>query len=152
MFSVGWPLLNLKDKKVDLVYDRATIKGRQLHEIEYRPKKTLGNMKVKLYFDMEAHRHVRTEYRVRVRDDMSITPTGESAEGLIMRGVPDSIYVLTETFDDFKTVGPMTLPHQYTIDYSVEGQGPAFIGKWTLQAAEWAFNEAYDERIFIAQK
>jgi len=46
----------------------------------------------------------------------------------------------------------MTLPHDYTLDYSVEGQGHSFIGKWTMKASQWAFNRTYDEAIFIAQK
>jgi len=71
VFSIGWPLLNLKEKQVELEYRETTIDGRRLHEIEYRPKDSLRDMKIKLYFDQETNRHVRTEYRVRVRDDMS---------------------------------------------------------------------------------
>ena len=70
----------------------------------------------------------------------------------LRQGVPDSIYVLTEKFDDFKKVGAMTLPHSYTLDYSVEGQGSTFIAKWTMKASQWAFNRALDERLFVAQK
>jgi len=150
VFSGGWPLLNLKEKQADLAYHEVTVDGRQMHEIEYRPKKGLRDVKIKLYFDMETGRHVRTEYRVRVRDDMSAVPS-ETVPSL-KQGLPDSIYVLTEKFDDFKTAGGLTLPHSYTIDYSVEGQGRTFIAKWIVQAAQWAFNQTYDERIFVAQK
>ncbi len=58
----------------------------------------------------------------------------------LQQGLPDSIYVLIEKFDDFKKVGAMTLPHSYTMDYSVEGQGHTFIAKWTMKAVQWAFN------------
>jgi hypothetical protein len=166
IFSAGWPLLNLQEKQVDLTYRETTIDGRRLHEIEYRPKQSLRDMKIKLYFDLETYRHVRTEYRVRIRDDMSASPGGlgtrtgnfqapsldESGFDTLRGGLPDSIYVLIEKFDDFKKVGAMTLPHSYAIDYSVEGQGHSFIGKWTMKAVQWAFNRAYDERIFVAQK
>jgi hypothetical protein len=67
-------------------------------------------------------------------------------------GLPDSIYVLVEKFDDFKKVGALTLPHSYTLEYSVEGQGHTFIAKWIMKASQWAFNRTYDDRIFIAQK
>lgn len=166
VLSGGWPLLHLKERQADLKYSKATIDGRQLHEIEYRPKKSLRDVKIKLYFDPETNRHVRTEYRVRVRDDMSAAPgggatrtgrfqvPGQGTGGLetLSGGLPDSIYVLVEKFDDFKKAGELTLPHRYTMDYSVEGQGHTFIAKWTMQAVQWAFNKTYDERIFAAQK
>ena len=76
VFSTGWPLLNLKDKPVTLAYREATIDGRRLHEIEYHPKQGFGDMKIKLYFDLETYRHVRTEYRLLVHDDMSAAPGG----------------------------------------------------------------------------
>ena len=76
VFSTGWPLLNLQEKQVALTYRETTIDGRRLHEIEYRPKQGLNDMKIKLYFDLETYRHVRTEYRVRVRDDTSAGPGG----------------------------------------------------------------------------
>jgi hypothetical protein len=171
VLSRGWPLLNLKEKQVDLKYRETTIDGRPLHEIEYRPKNSLRDVKIKLYFDLETYRHVRTEYRIRIRDDMSASPGGgatrtgrfqapdQNNSGLnstgfeaLQGGLPDSIYVLVEKFDDFKKVGAMTLPHSYTIDYSVEGQGHTFLGKWTLTAKQWVFNRTYDERIFVAQK
>jgi hypothetical protein len=156
VFSTGWPLLNLKDKPVTLAYREATIDGRRLHEIEYRPNQGLRDMKIKLYFDLETYRHVRTEYRVQVRDDMSAASVsiGGDTSGFatLRQGLPDSYYVLTEKFDDFKKVGAMMLPHSYTIDYSVEGQGHSFIAKWTMKAVQWAFNRIYDEKIFVAQK
>ena len=166
IFSAGWPLLNLQEKQADLTYRETTIDGRRLHEIEYRPKQGLRDMKIKLYFDLETYRHVRTEYRVRVRDDMSASPGGsgtrtgtfqapaQDASGFdaLRGGLPDSIYVLIEKFDDFKKVGAMTLPHSYNMDYSVEGQGQAFIASWTMNAVQWAFNSTYDDLIFVAQK
>jgi hypothetical protein len=166
VFSEGWPLLNLQKKQVELKYRETTIDGRRLHEIEYRPKQSLRNMKIKLYFDLDTYRHVRTEYRVQVRDDMSAAPGGSGTRtgkfqapgdgtggfDTLRQGLPDSIYVLVEQFDDFQKVGAMTLPHTYTMNYSVEGQGQSFIAKWTMKAVQWAFNRTYDEKIFVAQK
>jgi hypothetical protein len=168
VFSGRWPLLDLKEKQADLKYRETTIDDRRLHEIEYRPKNSLRDVKIKLYFDFETFRHVRTEYRVRIRDDMSAAPGGNGTRtgsfqvpgsvavsptvSPLNQGLPDSIYTLVEKFDDFKKVGALTLPHSYIIDYSAEGQGHAFIAKWTMKASQWAFNRTYDDRIFIAQK
>jgi hypothetical protein len=166
VLSERWPLLNLQQKEAEMKYGEATIDGRRLHEIEYRPKQGLRDMKIKLYFDPDTHRHVRTEYRVRVRDDMSASPGGAgtrsgrfqeadadpSGFSTLSQGLPDSIYVLVERFDDFKKIGAITLPHSYTMEYSVEGQGHSFIAKWNLKAVQWAFNRDYDDKIFQAQK
>ncbi len=167
ILSGAWPLLDLKQKNADLKYRETTVEGRRLHEIEYQPKQTLRDMKIRMYFEPESCRHVRTEYQVRIRDDMSAapaggqtrsgrfqTPGGDSGSGFetLRQGLPDSIYVLVEKFDDFKKVGGLILPHSYTIHYSVEGQGGSFIAEWTMKAQQWAFNKSYDERIFKAQK
>lgn len=166
VLSDGWPLLNLQQKEPVMKYGEATIDGRRLYEIEYRPKQGLRDMKIKLYFDPETYRHVRTEYRVRVRDDMSASPGGAgtrtgkfqaadqdpSGFSTLSQGLPDSIYVLVEKFDDFKKIGAITLPHSYTMEYSVEGQGHSFIAKWNMKAVQWAFNRDYDDKIFQAQK
>ena len=169
VFSGGWPLRHLEGKERKFKYRETTVDDRRLHEIEYRPEHRLENMKVRLYFDLETCRHVRTEYRVRIRDDMSAAPGGggtrtgrfqatakgpEGASGFdtLSGGLPDSIYVLIEEFDDFKKVGAMELPHKYSIYYSLEGQGTAFVGKWTITVGQWAFNRDYDNNIFAAQK
>lgn len=166
VYSGGWPLPHFQEDMAWLKYDSVKVDDRRLHEIEYRPKRSLRDVKIKLYFDPETFHHVRTEYRVRVRDDMSAGPGGGGSrtgtfqrgntepDGLeaLSQGLPDSIYVLIEKFDDFKKVGAMTLPHSYSIDYSVEGQGHTFIGKWFLRADQWAFNRTYDNKIFEAQK
>ena len=46
----------------------------------------------------------------------------------------------------------MTLPHKYGIEYSIEGQGQSFIGRWTITAEKWIFNRTFDENLFVAQK
>jgi hypothetical protein len=163
----AWPLLDLKQRNVDLNYRETTIEGRRLHAIEYQPRQTLRDTKIKIYFDPETFHHVRTEYQVRIRDDMSAAPGGgQTMSGrfqapgqdpgvgfqTLHQGLPDSIYVLVEKFDDFKKVGGLVLPHSYAIYYSVEGQGGSFIAEWTMKAAQWAFNKTYDKRIFEAQK
>ena len=152
--SGSWPLLDLKDKQVELKYRQTTIDGRQLLEIEYQPKQVLRDMKIRMYFEPETYHHVRTEYQVRHRDDVSVSETPQAGNGrfVLREGVADSIYDLIEKFEDFQKTGDITLPHSYSIDYSVEGQGASFVGKWTLKANQWDFGKTYNERIFKAQK
>jgi len=169
--SVGWSLLDIQKKQATLKSRETTIDGKKLYELEYLPKKGFGDVKVKLYFDTESFRHVRTEYTVRHRDDASALPSITSGaipedrsrdqtvisplakKATAMDNQADSIYKLVERFDDFQTVGGVTLPFSYYIDYSVEGSGNAFIGHWVNKAAgKFTNNGEIDASFFQAQK
>jgi hypothetical protein len=151
--SCAWPLLHLQGKNTTLVYDIEEKDGRRLHRLEYRPEKNLGDLKVKLYFDFDTFRHVRTEYRVRINMDMSMPqPDTDSSGGAMFQNIPDSIYVLTEKFDDFREEGGLMLPHKYTIDYSVEGQGQSFVACWTTRLNNRVYNGKINPQSFTAQR
>jgi hypothetical protein len=161
--SVNWPsMLENVNEPDKLKLEKAMIDDQDLYVLEW-PMKTLGNVKIQMYFDPATYHHVRTVYTIRVREDVSVQADGyegqlddETGEigvsALPGSAIPDSIYVLTEKFEDFKKVKGMTLPHKYTLDYSLEGQGTAFMGEWILQADKWVFNRKFDEKIFKAQK
>jgi hypothetical protein len=161
--STAWPLLNMQDRQVDLKYRKTKVDGQELHEIEYHPKNGRGDLKIRIYFDLETFRHVRTEYRLRSREDRSFgnteNPLGTSKEEInrntdvLMKDArPESIYVLIEKFGNFKKIGGLVLPHSYEMDYSLEGSGHAFIGDWKVKAGTFVFNKAYDEKFFKAEK
>jgi hypothetical protein len=167
VWSTSWPLLDLQQKRPTLKYAEAKIDGRKLHELEYRPKKGFGDLRVKLYFDFETYRHVRTEYRIRIRDDNSTRREGASRRqsvGIsrfpgdasspeIFDMVPDSIYVLVERFDDFHDYSGLTLPAVCSYEYSVEGQGSSIIAHWTMKASTVIVNNGkVREDFFVAQK
>ncbi|MDM7998341.1 MAG: hypothetical protein QUT30_21945 [Acidobacteriota bacterium] len=167
VWSLSWPLLDLQKKKPDLKYKEARVSGRPMHELEYRPKKSFGDLKVKLFFDFETFRHVRTEYRVRVRNDNSTrSEAGERRRGVgisrypdsdpsseIHDDVPDSIYLLIEKFDDFRDHDGVLLPTVCSYEYSVEGQGNSIVAHWTMKAdGPFAHNGKIPEDFFVAQK
>ena len=166
VWSLSWPLLDVKGKKPDLKYKVIKDDGRKLHEIEYRPKKNLGDLTVKMYFDFETFRHVRTSYRVRVRNDNSTrTEAGERRKGAgisrydndptseIYDDVPDSIYLLIEKFDDFRDHDGLMLPTLCSYEYSVEGQGNSIVAHWSMKAdGPFAHNSKIPENFFTAQK
>jgi len=80
----------------------------------------------------------------------------------ILDEISDSIYVLVETFDKFKEVEfrapksnypkSLTLPHSYSIEYSIEGQGSTFLGRWNMEAAQWIQNGKINTSFFKAQR
>jgi hypothetical protein len=163
--SLSWPsLLDNPEIQAKLKYKKTKVEGRELNELEW-PISILGNVRIRMFFEPGTFRHVRTEYHIRIKEDVSVqnsdTYLGEMAtsedgsgrSNLLRKDlIPDSIYALIETFDDYKKVSGMTLPHKYTLEYSLEGQGHSFIGKWTINARKWIFNRTFDEKIFKAQK
>jgi hypothetical protein len=167
VLSISWPLLDIEQKGATFKYKTSKIEGRQLHELEYHPKKSLGDMTVKMFFDIETFRHVRTEYKVRIRDDSSTLPEGASRRrsvGIsrypgdnssreIFDAVPDSNYRLIERFDDFVNCNGLMLPSTYAYEYSIEGQGSSFLGHWTMKTgATIIHNGEIREEIFKAHK
>jgi hypothetical protein len=146
--SLAWPLLDTEEIQSRLKYKKVTVEGRELHRLEW-PMYLLGNIRIKMYFEPDTFRHVRTDYAVRIQEDVAVS-TGYD---IMSKGIiPESIYTLIERFDNYKTVSGMTLPHKYSIEYSIEGQGHSFIGHWTINAQKWIFNRTFDEMIFEAQK
>ena len=155
VLSVGWPLLESQGKRPKMSYRKNKVGGRQLYELSYNPVKGLGDVKVKMFFDLETFRHVRTEYVLRVnalgaRTEEAVNPSNP-AHPTIMDNVSDTIDRLVEQFDDFKEVDGMMLPHHYAIQLSVEGQGQTFLGDWILDAQQWVHNSPIDPQAFIAK-
>ena len=145
--SVAWPLKNLQQAQPRLKYDRAKLAGRPMHSLEYRPRKGLGDLKIVLFFEPETFHHVRTEYRLHVS---ATRGSGPATEIRVER--PDSHYILSEEFSDFKEVDGMTLPHRYTLGFSSEGQTATFLAYWTLVAEQWVHNGQINPLIFQARE
>jgi hypothetical protein len=153
--SLSWPLLDADGIEYKLKYKKVKVKDselykerRELHRLEW-PMHMLRNVKIKMYFEPDTFHHVRTDYVVRIQEDISVT---RSFDIMSKNIVPESIYTLIERFEDYKKVSGMTLPHKYSIEYTLEGQGHSFIGHWTINASKWLFNRTFDEMLFEAQK
>ncbi|MEJ2109170.1 MAG: hypothetical protein P8Z37_04500 [Acidobacteriota bacterium] len=163
--SLGWPLLDYEHIKAKLKCKTKTIDGKELYELEW-PINILGNIKIRMYFDPETYNHVRTEYDVHIQEDVSIQSPGsylgemgsdtEDSSGYSsMMGpnlIPDSWYKLIERFDDFQKVSGMNLPHKYTLEYELQGQGHSFLANWTINAKNFIFNRKFDPELFEPHK
>jgi len=173
--STTWPLLRAKGREDSYVYSKEKLENVDYHVLEYTSKNTQGNVKIKLYFEPKTFRHVRTEYRVRLSNDLSVmgsvnsggNPDPINRDAILSSGRPgstrpkatiqenqaDSIYILTEKFGNFANIGGLVLPQDYSIDYSIEGTGASFLAKWVLLAEHWMPNrENIDQSFFVAQK
>lgn len=117
--STSWALLNTAARQPRLeVTGIKKVNGRSLYEMKYFSKKTNGNLEILMYFDPETFRHLET----RIKGDF--TSAG-----------------VTETFDDFKEVDGITLPHLYKIDLS----GAA---SWTYTVQQVSHNQPVDQQVF----
>lgn len=137
IFSRAWPLFDIKGNKPRNMKVRTTkVEGVTLYELEYRPRDDHGDMKIRMYFNPETYRHVRTEYKVSTKDDVT---TGNTPVIFEVRG--ESYYTLTEKFDDFRQVGDLTFPYSYTLDYMIDGINQSgFIANWKINVQEIGFN------------
>jgi hypothetical protein len=149
VLSVNWPLLDIERARAEMKYKKRKIDGRELHELEYRPKKGMEDVKVKLYFDLSTFHHVRTEYKVTVRKQGTIRPIDERMHTDALDA--EIYYVLIEEYGDFREVDGMTLPHSYSIHFSREGGGSTFIARWTLNAERWSHNTLIAPAFYQAQ-
>jgi hypothetical protein len=131
--STAWPLLDMKGRRPTLKYRKRNVAGREMHELAYSPKSRSGmnDVRIELFFDLLTFRHIRTEYKY---------PYAVSSLQVI------------ETFDDFRAVDGMILPHKYDIAYSpVRPMPEAFMSSWTIEAKEFLHNGAIDPQLFTAQ-
>jgi hypothetical protein len=141
VLSTSWPLL--KDpvparleykgmKKVD---------GRPLHVLGYRQQKGSPDLKVTLFFDPETFRHIRTDYEFRIGARMGVGPNQSTL-------IQESIYLLSENFDDFRLVDGLMLPHSYKLQLSVQASASAVLLDWNLSLDKIAHNQQIEDNVF----
>jgi hypothetical protein len=178
VWSLGWPLLDIEKRKPSLKCRLTKVEGRDLYEIEYYPKDGMNSVKANLYFEPGPFRHVRTEYKLKVQGEQALQAgkavvRGAADSKTVMKGggsggiirdagiheqIEDSYYVLVERFDMFGEVRfkeskgnearSLILPHSYSLEYSVEGQGSTFLAHWRIDADRWALNGNIDSSVF----
>ena len=148
VLSVNWPLLDIEKARPKMKYNKAKIEGRELHEIEYRPRKGMGDVKVRLYFDLDTFRHVKTEYKVSYNKQGAMKPITEiHADSLDV----DVYYVLSEEYGDFREVDGMMLPHSYSVHYSRQEGRSTYMVLWTIHAEQWSHNTPIAPEFFHIQ-
>jgi hypothetical protein len=141
--TVAWALLDVPGRQPKLDYTGLKkVEGKQLHELKYKPKLSVGDVTITLYFEPETFRHVRSQYRL-VRPAEASSSTGAAVLG-------DTIYTITEDFSDFKAVDGLTLPLAYKLRMAIEGPS-AFLTDWTFSVSQIVHNQAIDPKSFSLQ-
>lgn len=116
------------------------IDGKEAYVLGYS-RKGGGDVEVKLYFDKDTFRHVRTEYKRTSSAGIGRTPEQSSR-------FSETRHKVVERFSDFKNEKGLMLPHGYNIVYSVTGQNGTTEIEWNFSFSEFAFNQNLDEKTF----
>jgi hypothetical protein len=140
--SGTWTLLNLQEQKgVFKSAGTKKIDGRETYALNYFPQGVgSSEFTVKLFFDSQTFRHVRTEYRRTIAPKQAIFGV-LGQEG----GVKIS---LSEDFGDFKNTGGLTLPHSYKIHYETDSTSGTYEYDWGFKVTQYLFNQKLDPNFF----
>jgi len=140
--STAWPLLDVAGHQAKLSYDGLKkVKGRELHQLTYRPHKGGGDLTIRLYFEPETFRHVYSVYTMSIGARMGARES-ESAQQQIAR------YTLEESFSDFGKVGDLNLPSGWTLKFTTETDRGTVILEWRFKAAKIANNASLPDDAF----
>lgn len=132
--SSAWALLRLEERRAKLKYDGTDkIDGKPVYRLKYQPRKS-SDLKIKLYFDAESFRHVRTEYERTIAAQMGAAPGTSVSQR-------ETHFKLTEDYADFATVGGLTLPKKYKISYSYSSRSNPIEIDWTFDFSKFEFNQ-----------
>lgn len=138
--STAWSLFDWQSHEAKLKSGgKKKIDGRQTYVVNYLIKGG-SPLSVKLYFDTENFRHLRTEYQQVFTAPMVQVP-GESA------GQVQTIHQLTEDFSNFKEAKGLTLPHSYKINLLIDGKLTNEF-EWKYEFSEFLFNQKIDAKSF----
>jgi len=139
--SSAWPLLDLSTKNPKLKYaGTKKIDGSLAHVIKYEPRSG-GNLEIRLYFDAETFRHIRTEYQ----QDFPPPPVTDPAQAARQK---ETHIKLTEEFSDFKAEKGLMLPHNYKLQLTFDTSNTPLLQDWVLTLNQFVFNKNLDQKQF----
>lgn len=142
VLSTAWPLLRIAEQQPRLDYKGLKkIDGRELHEVNYRPRKGSGELKIVLYFDPATFRHVRTRYSYTISATIGTRQSSNQN--------PESYYSLTEDFEDFRDANGLMLPHKYRLQLSVQSGTTTSLYDFNMAFSRISHNEPLDEKVFV---
>jgi hypothetical protein len=140
--SGTWILLNLPEQKGGFKSaGTKKIDGRETYVLNYFPKGAgSSEFTVKLFFDSQTFRHVRTEY-------LHIIAPKQATFGVL--GQEGGLKIsLREDFGDFKNADGLTLPHSYKIHYETDSTSGTYVYDWGFKVSQYLFNQKLDPNFF----
>jgi hypothetical protein len=139
--SLRW-ITDVADKKLKMkAAGMKKIDGKQTYAIEVlSSEQGSDDFKVRLYFDAQNFRHIRSEYR----RDIKI--------GRIVFGqqnqIADAKLALTEEFSDFKEVDGLTFPHMYKLNFTSNSNSQMYENSWGIRVGAYYINQKLTDDFF----
>ncbi|MCI0542060.1 MAG: hypothetical protein L0Z50_43265 [Verrucomicrobiales bacterium] len=137
VYTTRWPLLDLEGRRPRLQYRGVKkVEGQKLHQLDYAIASEGTDLKVKLFFEENTFRHVRTQYAITMRHGMRTDP----AQSL---GASEAYarFELLETFSEFQRIDGLELPTSWGIRLTTEGDAGQEQGS---RASEWEWKLKFD--------
>jgi hypothetical protein len=143
----SWALYKVASKKPKLNFEGTKkTDGKETYILSYTPKGG-SEIDIRIFFDSQTFQHVRTEYMIYKAAALGSIDTSA--------GRDSSRWHIVETFSDFKTMGDLTLPSSYKINYTFFGGSSTQPGldknrdvDWTFKVTNFSFNQEADDKAF----
>ena len=117
------------------------IDGRQTYAIDvFISGIDSGKFTVRLFFDSENFRHVRSEYH-RTVEIGSITFRQQNQ-------LADARADLTEEFSDFRKVDGFTFPYQYKVTFATNSSAQTYENSWGIRVSDYYLNQKLEPDFF----
>lgn len=141
VLTTGWGVTNYAGRGAKMSFEgNKKVDGREVYVLGYSPKKG-GSVKIRMYFDKETGRHVRTEYSRTMSAQMGANPNLSASQ-------VENHEILTEDFFDFKTENGLTLPRTYKLRLFVEKGKTTREYFYGFSVKDIYFNQALDANTF----
>lgn len=133
--SLRWPLRELEKRKSKIkLSGTKKVDGRKAYVLSYVPDGGgMDEFTIKLYFDAETFAHVQTVYH---REFAPSQPRFGQANQLA-----NSELTLTERYSDFRTVDGLTLPYDYTVEFSSNANTSSYKTLWGIKVSQYYYNQ-----------
>ena len=138
--SMNWSMFDWQSHQAKVKSGgKKKIDGRQTYVINYLIKGG-SPLSVKLYFDAENFRHLRTEYQQVFNATITSDPRDSASQ-------VQTIHRLTENFSNFKEIKGLTLPHSYEVKLLIDGKSTNEF-EWKYEFSDFLFNQNIDPKSF----
>jgi len=148
VISTSWRMLNAYSIRERLRFaGRKKIASRETYVISFNARgNTSADSGIELYFDAKDYRHLRTVYHQKMPEKQFYRM------GIFGNQEGENINTLVEDFDDFRSVGGLTLPHKYVVKLTLDGRAGTKEFRWTFKFDEYRIGQNFGEDFFNFDK
>jgi hypothetical protein len=143
--TTNWFPNNIGSENLKLNYKGLKkVDGKELHMLECKIKGE-NLLKIDLYFKSDSFRHVMSKHELREPPQLGYTYRSDAN---VER---DTVYTITERFDNFRQVDGLTLPHTYGISINIDSASRTSVVEYIIKGSNMVHNVPVDPRVFKVQ-